>query len=421
MGNDSIDRRDFMKMTTAAMVAVFGEEELFAKGYFQTPAVVNSPLKIAVIGLGVWGREILATLSRLPATEVVAICDRYEPFLKRGLEIAPKATPFTDYRKLLESKEVEAVIIATPSHQHKELALAALQAGKHLYCEAPLATTIEDTRAIALAAQASPKQIFQAGLQGRSNALYQHVSQFVKSGVLGSPAQVLAQWNKKQSWRRAAPTPEREREMNWRLYNKTSCGLMGEIGIHQLDLTNWYLKGLPTAVSGSGSVVNWNDDRETPDTIQCILEYPNKVKMIYTATLVSSFSESFTLFQGSNSSLMMREKRGWMMKEADSPLLGWEVYAKKEQVHNESGICMVADATKILEAGKEPGKEGALEPTQTALYRAFETFAQSIRENRQPAGGAVEGYQASVLAIQANAAILSGNRITFDKALWELR
>jgi predicted dehydrogenase len=421
MGKDTIDRRDFIKLTAAAMLTVFSEEELSAKGLYQLPGPTGAPVKLGVIGIGQWGREILATLSRLPSAEVAAICDTYEPYLKRGIEGAPKAVSFTDYRKLLENKDIEAVIIATPSHQHKEVALAALAAGKHVYCEAPLAITIDEARAIALAAQQASKQVFQVGLQGRSNALYNHVSQFVKSGVLGSPTQVIAQWNKKQSWRRAAPTPERERELNWRLYNKTSAGLMGEIGLHQVDLVNWYLKGLPTAVTGFGSTLNWNDERETPDTIHTIFEYSNKVKVIFTSTLVSSFSEAFTLFQGSNASLMMRERRGWMVKEADSPLLGWEVYARKEQVNNESGICMVADATKILEAGKEPGKEGALEPTQTALYRAFENFTRSIRENSRVVCSALDGYQATVLAIKANEAILAGNRQVFDKSLFELK
>ncbi len=421
MSNDEIDRRDFIKLAAAAMLTIFSEEELLAGEPFQMPVPAGAPVKFGVIGIGQWGREILATLSRLPSAEVTAICDAYEPYLKRGSEVAPKAANFTDYRRLLEAKEVEAVVIATPSHQHKEIALAALQAGKHVYCEAPLATTIEDARAIALAAQQLPKQIFQAGLQGRSNALYQHVLQFVKSGVLGTTAQVTAQWNKKQSQRRAAPTPERERELNWRLYNKTSCGLMGEIGLHQLDLVNWYLKSYPTAVTGFGSTLNWNDDRETPDTIQCIFEYPNKIRVLYTATLASSFSEAFTLFQGSNASLMMRERRGWMVKEADSPLLGWEVYARKEQINNESGICMVADATKILEAGKEPGKEGALEPSQTALFRAFDNFARSIRESTRAVCPALDAYQATALAIKTHEAILAGTRLAFDKSLFELK
>jgi len=201
----------------------------------------------------------------------------------------------------------------------------------------------------------------------------------------------------------------------------TSAGLIGELGIHQLDLANWYWKALPTAASGFGSIIAYKDGRDVPDTVQAVIEYPNNVRMMFTATLTSSFSDSFTLFQGSNSSLMMREKRGWMIKEADSPLLGWEVYARKEPVHNETGIAMVADATKLLEAGKEPGKDGSLEPTQDALSHALEDFSRSIRDGSATACGALEGYQATVAALKANEAIVSGTRVVFDKAWFDLK
>src|SRR6185503_20427330 len=209
------------------------------------------------------------------------------PYLNKAREVAPRAAINSDYRRLLESPEIEAVVIATPSHLHREIAIQAIQAGKHVYCEAPLATTVEDARAIALAGSRESNLIFQAGLQGRSNGLYKHVSQFVRSGVLGSPVSIAAQWNKKQSWRRPAPTPVRENEMNWRLSSKTSAGLPGEVGIHQLDLINWYLKSLPIAVTGFSSIVGWNDGRDVPDTVTCVLDYPGGVRASFTSTLAN--------------------------------------------------------------------------------------------------------------------------------------
>jgi predicted dehydrogenase len=417
---DETSRRDFLKTTAGTLLVVFTQEELAKAAIIQETTPVSPAVKLAVIGIGQWGKEILSSLSRLPSAQVVAICDSYEPATKKGQEIAPKSTVIADYRRVLESADVEAVVIATPSHQHRDIALASIQAGKHVYCEAPLAATVEDARAIALAAQQSAKLKFQTGLQGRSNALYNHILKFVKSGALGTPVQVTAQWNKKQSWRRMAPTPERETDLNWRLSSKSSSGLIGEIGVHHLDLAMWFLKSLPTSASGTGTIAHWKDGRELADTVQCIIEFPASVRMIYSSTLASSFSDSFTLFQGSNSSLMMREKQGWMIKEADSPLLGWEVYARKEQIHNETGIAMVADATKILEAGKEPGKE-ALSPTQDALTRALDEFARSIRGDSKVACGALEGYQAAVAAIKANEAIVAGSRVVFDKSSFELK
>lgn len=422
MSENGIDRREFLKGAAAAMALLFTSEGLSLADVTASEAAspIGPSVKIGVIGLGQWGKEITKTLSKLSTAQVVAICDTYEAFVNRAAKIAPDAKTFSDYRKLLESPNVEAVIIATPSHLHKEITLAAIQADKHVYCEAPLGSTIDDAKAIALAGQGS-KKVFQTGLQGRTNPLYEHVSKFVKSGCLGTMAQVQAQWNKKQSWKRMAPTSEREKELNWRLNKDASSGVIGELGIHSLDLVNWYLKGLPVSVLGFGSIMNWNDGRDVPDTVQCIIEYPANVRMLFTSTLVNSFSSAYTIFEGSDSALMMRETRGWMVKEADSPLIGWEVYARKEQVYDETGICMIADATKVLKENKEPGKEGSAELAKDPLYVALESFLKCIRDGSKPAAGALEGYQSAVTAIKANEAVLSGTRIAYQQDWFELK
>lgn len=421
MSNGGIDRREFLKGAAASVALLLTAEELFAaEAASSEAAAAGPPVKIGVIGLGLWGKDIVTALSRMPSAKVTAICDTYEPYIKRLAKSAPDAKTFEDYRKLLESPEVEAVVIATPSHQHKDLVIAALQAGKHVYCESPLAVTVEDAKAMALAGQAS-KQVFQAGQQGRSNLLYQHVGKFVRTGCMGNVAQVYAQSNKKQSWRRMAPNAEREQELNWRLDRATSAGLVGEVGIHSIDLANWYLAALPVAVTGFGSVMNWKDGREAPDTVQCVLEYSNGVRMVFASTLVSSFSGDYTVFQGSDCSMALRENRGWMIKEADSPLLGWEVYAKKEECFDETGICMIADATKILKEGKEPGKEGEVAPTKEPLYCALEGFTRCIRDGSKPVCGPLEGYQAAVAAIRANEAILSGSRMEYQADWFDLK
>ena len=286
---------------------------------------------------------------------------------------------------------------------------AALEAGKHVYCEAPLASSIADARAIAVATAAHGRQVVQAGLQGRSNALYKHVSQFVKSGVLGDIALVNGQWNKKESWRRPGATPERERALNWRL-EKGSPGLLGELGIHQIDLMLQYVGERPVRISGMGSIATWRDGRETPDTAVCLIEFP-RARASYRATLASSFGGTYTVFQGSNSALFMKEARSWMVKEADSALLGWEVYARKESVHDETGIAMVADATKLLAAGKEPGKDGPVEPEIPPLQLALEQFIRSIRTGVAPPCGAREGFEATVVALKANEAVLGNTHV----------
>jgi predicted dehydrogenase len=406
---NTLDRRGFLRTATGSLALLLSRRGLSAAQAPVTAPPAGPPLNVGVIGLGAWGRDILAALGRTPSTRVAAICDSYQPFLKRAAAPLPQAFSTTEWRRLLESADVEAVVIATPTHLHREMALAALQAGKHVYCEAPLAASVEEARAIVRAAADAPGLIVQAGMQGRSNALYAHVHEFVKSNVLGNVALVNAQWSRKDSWRRAAPTPEREAAINWRLADG-SPGLMGEVGIHQLDLMSLYLGSRPTAVIGMGAIATWRDGRKVPDTATCVLEF-GAVRATFRATLASSFGGAYTAFQGSDSSLLMKENRGWLIKEADSELLGWEVYARKETVHDETGIAMVAGATKLLEAGKEPGAEGPLEPEQPPLVLAFESFARSIRQKSPSVCGPADGYAATVTALKANEAVLANRRI----------
>jgi predicted dehydrogenase len=412
--DSTLDRRHFLRTATGSLALLLSRKGLSAAQALPAEPPAGPPVGIGLIGLGLWGREILAALGRSPATRVVALCDDYQPFLKRAASTLPQAAATNDWRRVLEAPGVEAIVIATPTHLHREIAVAALQAGKHVYCEAPLAASIDDARAIARAAAGATGLTFQAGVQGRANALYRHVQQFVQANVLGNVALVNAQWSRKDSWRRAAPTPERESAINWRLADG-SPGLMGEVGIHQLDLMSRYLDARPAAIVGMGTIAAWRDGRKAPDTAVCVLEY-GKVRATFRATLASSFGGAYTAFQGSDSSLLMKENRGWMVKEADSELLGWEVYARKETVHDETGIAMVADATKLLEAGKEPGAEGPLEPEQPPLVLAFDAFARSIRQKTPSVCGPSEGYAATVTALKANEAVLANARIELRPA-----
>jgi predicted dehydrogenase len=384
------------------------------------PAAPVDPVSFAVIGLGPHGRDILASLSRVNGANIVAVCDKYPAFLNRGKQAAPKAEGLPDYRQVLERSDVQAVIVATPTHQHKDIVLAAIQAGKHVYCEAPMAHTVEDAKAIAQAGKAS-KQVFQVGLQYRGNEQHHHVHKFIHSAALGQVAGGRAQWHKKTSWRRPAPTPEREREINWRLVKATSPGLIGEVGIHSLDVAYWFLNKRPVSVTGFGALLQWQDGREVPDTVQCVIEYPGGLRFAYSATLANSYDGSYEVFFGSDAAVLLRDQRAWMFKEADAPLLGWEVYARKEPYGDETGIALVADASKQLKEGKIPGKEKqVLDPGKSPLFFSLDSFANCIREKKAPHCGPAEGYQATVTALKANEATLSGTKLEYQKEWFEL-
>jgi predicted dehydrogenase len=448
--SDNVDfnRRDFIKGGSMATLMTFlGGVEIKAQSE-PKPAEANKDdtdrprAKCAVIGFGNWGREIVATLSRLPQAQVAVICDNYEATLKRAAKAAPGATTEKDYRKVLDNKDIQAVLIATPSHLHRDIAVAALQAGKHVYCEAPLATTVEDARAIAKAAKAAPRQQFQSGLLYRSDPQRHFLLPFIRAGALGKTVMARAQWHKKQSWRGTSPNPAREEAMNWRLSSATSAGLMGEFGIHQLDSAAWFLNARPLSVTGFGSVSFWKDGREVPDTIQAIFEFPGGVNLVYDATLANSFDSEYEMYYGSDAAVMLREGKAWMFKEVDAPLLGWEVYANKDSFYKETGIALSANATKLAKATAKPGESDSPTPLFSALDAfitntvevgaAVEDFKSSYDINdvkalqeylanikKQPGAGYQEGLDAAILAIKANEAILKGQKVSLSKDLFE--
>jgi predicted dehydrogenase len=369
---------------------------------------------------------------------------------------------------------VQAVVIATATHQHKEIVLSAIDAGKHVYCEAPLAHTIEEARAIALAAKNAPGIYFQSGLQLRSDPQRHFLIPFIRSGALGKPVMARAQWNKKQSWRATSPDSDREKDMNWRLDSSLSTGLVGEIGIHLIDQAGWFfMNQLPVAVSGHGSTILWQDGRTVPDTVQLIVEYPKGARLVYHSSMASSFDSDNEVYFGTDATVMIREMTdagqrkitsAWMFKEVDSALLGWEVYARKDSFFKETGIALVAGASKQTALGGSAAAEVAF--PHSPLWYALEAFldnssqiitaigyylesgfdakdkagvAQAVEPvlNRQiPADveGAARatlsvtckaprfdaGYVATVIAIKANEAVSRGTRIELKKEMFEL-
>ena len=457
--NPDFNRRDFIKGASAgSLMLLAGGTLLQAEDKpAAAPEETNfsaecAGISFALIGCGIWGREILQTIAVLkntPAPTIVAICDNFKSAIRRAKEIAPKAEVFDDYRKVLESPSVQAVIVATPTHLHKEIVIAALKAGKHVYCEAPIASTVEDARAIAEAARDAVKVNFQAGLQMRSDPGKKYVLNFIRNAAIGTPLMAKGQWHKKDSWRRAWPDPDREKALNWRLDKSVSTGLAGEIGVHQFDLMNWFLNQRPTAVNGFGGIMAWNDGRDVPDTIQTLLHYSSKANFSYDCTLGNSFDGEYTAIYGNFAAILMRVDKAWLFEEADCPLLGWELYAMREKFYQDSGITLSANASHSIQS-----KKGAAESpyADTALHHALRAFicnchlvedsvrdftsingadadAASLKDyvaaqvkgpGHKAAAGYQEGLEATVTAVKANEAVIKGERIALPKELFEI-
>ncbi|MCD6339903.1 MAG: hypothetical protein J7M29_11055, partial [Verrucomicrobia bacterium] len=285
-------------------------------------------------------------------------------------------------------------------------------------------------------------------LQNRADKQIVNLEQFIRSGTLGKTLKCRAQYHQKTSWRRTSPNPEREKEINWRLRRSESLGLVGELGIHQVDVSNWYMRKLPKAIHGYGSLLQWQDGRDVPDNVVAVLEYPDGTFLVYESTIANSYNAIKQIFFGSNCAILMRDRRAWMFKEADAPLLGWEVYAKRDTFYTETGVVLGAGSTKQAEREKVGASAGVIDPTSALQYSlqnflinsynhgaavadfkqmfegadrdALADYLKDLAKNRLPAAGYREGYQATVSVIKANEAVLGNKRIDLDETLFRI-
>jgi len=413
-----MDRRRFLYNSIGTLIGLAGSGDALRAA--AAPARVrrldaDEQVACALVGFGEWGREIAIQVEDVPELRLAAICDEYPVMLRRAERSHPDAARHDSVDAVLDDPAIQAVLVATPTHRHREIVEKALAAGKHVYCEAPMAASVEDARAIAQAAAAAPGQIFQVGLHLRTEPQYRSVFQFIRSGALGRSVMGRAQWHAKESWRRASPDPERQAAQNWRLDPAVSLGLVGETGTQQLDAANWVFGDYPIAVTGFGATLFWEDGRSMPDTVQAVFEYPGGQRMLWNGTLVSSFDAAHEVFYGSDSTIMLRDQKAWMFKEVDAPMLGWEVYARKDKFYKETGIALIANATKLEALGQDPTAD---DPNQKSpLWHALKAFADNFFFGPYPpVADHALGFATTVLAVRARQAVEEQRRIEIDPA-----
>ncbi|MCA9279812.1 MAG: Gfo/Idh/MocA family oxidoreductase [Phycisphaeraceae bacterium] len=371
----------------------------------------RAPLRVGVVGAGRQGRAIAGELVSIDEVSVTAICDTDDRRLAAGLRRSAGATGFATVAEMLAKGDVDAVVVATPTHTHRDVAVAALQAGKHIYCECPLAHTIADCKAIADAAK-SASVVAAAGCQGRANPVYQLARGFFKSDSVRDLVSMYAQSHDKTTWISPASEPDRYKAFNWKLDPEVSLGLAGEVGTQQFDVFHWYTDRYPVKVSGLGSVRAYREDnRKVNDTIALNLIFDDGTVLQYGATIGNSYGGNYEVFHGTNAAIKLAWTHGWMFKESDAPTQGWEVYANRQQFHTDEGITLIAGATKLAEQGKL--KEGVGLP-HVPVHYALVDWINAISANDAPACSIAEGARATAVAIAANEAVRSGKTVDID-------
>ena len=282
----------------------------------------NDRVNMALIGAGGRGRNVTAAFIELGAP-CVAVADVYEPNLQKGLEAAsPGAQPYTDYREILDRKDIDAVLIATPDHWHVPMMLDAVQAGKDVYCEKPMSHSISEGNRAIQGVRATDR-IVQIGMQRRSTPWIIDAKKMVDDGAIGKVVFAKAQWNwtvsrpldnselpGKLDWESfVGPAQHRAMEpmifRRWRYFWEFSGGNMTDQGTHLMDVIQWFSNsGTPRAASCSGRVVNMIGS-EVPDAFAATFEYPNMIAT-WTLNYNNDFENGWTIrLEGDDGTLVL--------------------------------------------------------------------------------------------------------------------
>lgn len=364
----------------------------------------SAPLKMGIIGCGDRGKGIMQVLSQMPDKyKVTAICDVLDFRLNEARKYSGESVKsYKEYRRLLEDKNVEAVVIAVPLNMHYPIAIDALSADKHLYLEKTMTYNIPQALELVRLAKARPHQVVQIGHQYRYSPLYYRVKEMITKGYLGDISQIDCRWDRNGDWRRAVPDPSLERQINWRLYKEYSGGLVAELLSHQIDFINWAFETHPTEIFATGGIDVFNDGRETFDNVQVMFRYEGSHQMIgnFGATCGNAHDGYLFRIKGTLGTVSLLTDEGMF-------------YPEKKLLNNKEVVDGVTGATRIV-WNKEGGTPILPERTKDGTWYAFNEFYKSVQSQSLPDSNVFTGARTAISVHLANAAL-------YDKkpAVWK--
>jgi predicted dehydrogenase len=240
----------------------------------------NDAIQVGMVGVGNRGGYVMRSVMAQANTKVVALCDIKPDRLDKAASVAARDNPATykDYRKLIEDKNVQVVHISTPCDLHVEMAIAALKAGKHVYCEKPVGIEPKSIGELLRVARSSKLQ-FQVGQQLRSDARLRKTIERIHQGLVGKVVMIKAQRHASDD------LPHDATSSDWFFDAKRSGDVIVEMSVHNLDVCNWAAQSRPDRAAGFGGALVWPNDppgRTNMDGYTLSYEYANGVKMSYT-------------------------------------------------------------------------------------------------------------------------------------------
>ena len=409
-----MSRRDFLRASAAGAVAAgvtLRSGAASGVGVAQTPlARPSGPaanrVRVGIIGMGRQGLAIARAVPAVPGLEVVAAADLYDGRLSRAGEIlSDTVTRGRDWRPMLDRKDLDAVIVATPDHLHARVATAALQAGKDVYCECPIVHRPDEGESLVRLA-AAQNCVLQGGGGWISSPVFAAARELIVSGRLGKVTLVRGTWDSSTSlgaWRTPFPpdaSPESidyaafaggafdpARFFRWRCYRAYGSGLAGARFAPQLTAIHWLLgASKPSRVAATGALVRWRDGREVPDTMHASLDYSDGFTVVLSATQAGGNCRELSLV-GTEATLSLDDRGFWI--DADRHAEPYADVAESWPKNYRDWFYMMHGMTPQGQVRGTPAPEPSRErfdvpqPTVPAAAHLTE-FVDAIRTRRAP-------------------------------------
>jgi len=333
----NINRRKFLKQTTAVSTGVMVSLPMMKNSFAKNSP--NDTVNIAVIGIRSRGKDHYKALAKIPNVKIAVLCDIDQRLFPEAVADVEKLTGYkpeieTEYRKVLDNKDIDAVSIATPNHWHALQTIWACQAGKDVYVEKPVSHTVVEGRKIVEAAR-KYNRVVQTGTQARSGVAMNKAMKFIKEDGLGDvymakglclkPRGSLGHvknseipdgvnWDAFLGPASYRPFNENRFHYKWHWFWDTGNGDFGNQGIHQADIARWALskRTHPVRIYGIGNYHVWDSDQETPNIQQLVFEYEDDSILQFEVRGLATNSEA-----GVRIGNLIFGSKGWMSTESE--------------------------------------------------------------------------------------------------------
>jgi predicted dehydrogenase len=410
------------------------------------PVAANDNIQIALIGAGGQGMGDTKVALEVPGVKLVAVADCYQGRLDHSKELWG-ADIFTtrDYSEILARKDIDAVIIGTPDHWHKQASVDAMKAGKDVYCEKPMIHLYSDGPEM-IATSRETKRILQVGSQRVSSIVYAKTKELLASGAIGELNMVTAHWDRNSSigawnytvpldastetcdWPRFLGTAPQipfnaEQFFQWRKWKAYGSGVAGDLFVHLFSGTHFITNSIgPSRGMATGGLRFWKDGRNVPDVMLALFDYPN-FNLSLRVNFVDGGSESEgLLFSGSEGQMEIGGNGVTVSRTPREKAPGYTIGTFTEAMQKQILAEYNAKYPQTHFEGAPPTANERYQapPGYSDSYDHFHNFFNAVRTRQPVVEDAVFGYRAAGAALLSNLSYEKGTIVKWDPEAMKL-